>query len=244
MNEVYTDNAEFPSINGKNLFSSPMDEIANTITHGIGTLGAITGLVFLCLKTAGFWNGSFFRPIDIVAGLIFTASMIGMFLVSTLYHASRHNRAKQILRKMDHAAIFIFIAGTYTPICLSGLGGGWGWSLFGLQWFLALCGIFLNSFGHTVLNSTLKLFFRRIELVVYLLMGWMIIIGFIPLFRSVPLPSVILLLAGGIAYSIGTIFYKRKNIRLNHAVWHLFVILGAVCHWFSIWFLHSLSVPN
>ena len=194
------------------------EEIINSILHGFGTLAAIFGLIMLCLKTAG---------IDIVSVVIFSATMICMFLASTLYHAIPHIDAKRILQKFDHYAIYIFIAGTYTPFCLIALRGGWGWSIFGIEWFLALSGIIL----HAINSKTLKKF----ETVVYILMGWVIVIGSVPLFRTVPVQSIILLLIGGLFYTLGTIWYRKKNMKHSHAIWHTFVIFGALFHWYSIW---------
>lgn len=205
------------------------EEIANSVIHGIGALAAIAGLVLLGLKVGGFWNGYNTSILDITGVLLFTITMTGMFLISTLYHAIQHQGAKRILRKLDHSVIFVFIAGTYTPLCLSGLGGAWGWSLFGFQWSLALLGIILN-----IVNNKA---FKKIQLAIYLLMGWAVVVGFVPLVRSLPAQSIILILAGGIAYTLGIFWYRRKDIRFSHAIWHIFVIIGAVCHWFSVWYL-------
>jgi len=206
------------------------DEIANSVLHGIGVLAAIAGLVILNLKNSGVLGGHRAADMDIISSVLFAATMIGMFLVSTLYHAIQLQSVKRIFRKLDHSVIFIFIAGTYTPICLSGLRGAWGWSLFAVEWALALTGIILN-----ILNSkTLK----KIEITVYIMMGWAIIIGFVPLIHRVPVISVILLLAGGAAYTLGAVVYKKKSIKHTHVIWHTFVIIGAVFHWFSIWYLN------
>jgi len=203
------------------------EEIANSIIHGIGTLGATAGLVMLSLKAMGFLGTERGSTLDILAVVIFAATMIGMFLVSTLYHAVQHDGAKRVLRKLDHSLIFVFIAGTYTPLCLIGLRGAWGWSLFGVEWFLALLGILLNVLNYRAI--------RKIELACYILMGWVIVVGFVPLVRSVPIESIILIIAGGVAYTLGTIWYRKKSIRFTHVIWHVFVLAGTVCHWFAIW---------
>ncbi|MDR1804115.1 MAG: hemolysin III family protein [Treponema sp.] len=205
------------------------EEIASSTLHGIGAMGAVAGLVMLSLKTLGFLGAERARNLDILAVILFAVTMIGMFLVSTLYHAVQHHGAKRVLRKLDHSLVFVFIAGTYTPLCLSGIRGAWGWSLFGVEWFLAVIGILLNILDYRAI--------RKIELAAYIMMGWVIIVGCVPLVRSVPLESVILLIAGGVMYTLGTIWYRRKNVRFTHAVWHIFVLAGTVCHWFSIWFL-------
>ena len=205
------------------------EEVANSVLHGIGTLGATAGLVLLNLKARGIFGGPKGSGLDIAAVLLFTAAMIGMFLVSTLYHAIQHSGAKRVLRILDHSVIYLFIAGTYTPLCLTGLKGAWGWSLFAVEWFLAALGVSLYVLGFKAL--------KKVEVAVYILMGWVIVIGFVPLLRSVPMISIILLMGGGVAYTMGTVFYRKKHIRGTHAVWHAFVLLGTVCHWFSIWFL-------
>jgi len=155
--------------------------------------------------------------------------MILMFLMSTLYHAIQHEGAKRVFRKLDHCAIFIFIAGTYTPFCLIGLRGAWGWSIFAFEWAMAILGIVFHSVG---LKS-----FKKFEVAAYILMGWAIIAGFIPLIRSIPVISIIFLFAGGAAYTLGVIWYRMKNLVMGHITWHVFVIIGTVCHWFSIWFM-------
>jgi len=204
------------------------EEIANSVIHGVGVLAAIAGLVLLTLKTGGVLGGPRADNIDIAAVVLFTATMISMFLISTLYHAVQHQEAKRILRKFDHSVIFIFIAGTYTPFCLIGLKGAWGWSILAVEWSLALFGIFLNIIN----NKALK----KVEVAAYIAMGWAIVVGCVPLVRAIPIQSIILLLAGGVAYSLGTIWYRKKTVRLTHVVWHGFVLLGTVCHWLSVWY--------
>ena len=205
------------------------EEIANSILHGIGTVLAIAGLCLLILKTMGFIGGKGADMLAVVATVIFAVTMIGMFLTSTLYHAIQHQGAKLILRRLDHSVIYVFIAGTYTPLCLIGIGGAWGWSIFGVQWTLALCGIIFNILDRQA--------FKKAKVAAYLLMGWVIVVGFVPFIRSVSMEIVILTFAGGVAYSLGTIWYRKKNLRFNHAIWHFFVIIGAACHWFAIWLL-------
>jgi hemolysin III len=205
------------------------EEITNSILHGIGVLGAMAGLVLLSLKTSGFLDGQKAAAMDRVSAILFASTMIGMFLISTLYHAIQHQGAKRIFRRLDHSVIFIFIAGTYTPFCLSGLGGAWGWGLFAFEWSLALLGITLNIFGFKSL--------KKIEMGIYVLMGWAIVVGLIPLVRSVPVISIVLLFAGGTAYTLGIFWYRKKSMKLSHVVWHTFVIAGTVCHWFAVWFL-------
>jgi len=205
------------------------EEIANSVLHGVGALAATAGLVLLTVKTLGFLGGKRTGNLDLIAVLLFTATMIAMFLISTLYHAIQHQVAKKVLRRLDHSVIFIFIAGTYSPFCLSALKGTWGWTLFAIEWSLAITGIILNIIGWKIL--------KKIEVAVYIIMGWAIIAGSVPLVRAVPVQSVILLISGGIAYTIGAVLYRMKNIKFNHAIWHVFVLIGTVCHWFSIWYI-------
>jgi hemolysin III len=205
------------------------EEIANSVLHGIGTLLAIAGLVLLNLKTRGFLGVPKIGNLGIVAVILFTATMIGMFLISTLYHAIQHQGAKRILRRFDHSVIFVFIAGTYTPLCLIGLGGAWGWSLVAVEWTLALLGIALNIMDFKGL--------KKFEIAAYIMMGWAIVVGCVPLVRSVPIESIIFLVVGGIAYTGGVLVYRRKDIRNTHAFWHAFVLIGTICHWFSVWSL-------
>ncbi|MDR2964929.1 MAG: hemolysin III family protein [Treponema sp.] len=206
------------------------EEIANSILHGLGVLAATAGLVLLTLQKGGFLSWQRASRLDIMAVLIFTITMILMFLMSTLYHAIQHEGAKRIFRKLDHCAIFIFIAGTYTPFCLIGLKGAWGWSIFAFEWTMAILGIIFHSVG---LKS-----FKKFEVAAYILMGWAIIAGFIPLIRSIPVISIIFLFAGGAAYTLGVVWYRKKNLIMGHIIWHIFVIIGTVCHWFSIWYIN------
>jgi len=210
-------------------FYTICEEIVNSILHGVGALAATAGLVLLIVKTLGFLGGKRAGSLDLIAVLLFTATMIAMFLISTLYHAIQHHEAKKILRRMDHSVIFIFIAGTYSPFCLSALKGAWGWTLFAVEWSLALTGIILNIMDCKIL--------KKIEVAVYIVMGWAIIAGCVPLIRSVPAQSVILLICGGFAYTFGAFWYRMKKVRFTHVIWHIFVIIGTVCHWFSIWYI-------
>jgi len=207
------------------------EEIANSALHGIGVLGATASMVLLSLKTAGFLSGRGGDAVDIIAVIIYSTAMIGMYLISTLYHSIQHQGAKTFLRRLDHSIIYIFIAGTYTPFCLIALRGAWGWSIFGVEWFLAVLGITLNF-----LNVK---FIKKIEIAFYIIMGWLIVVGFVPLIRAVPVKCVVLLITGGILYTLGVIWYKKKHLKYSHAVWHVFVLAGTVFQWFSVWMLVS-----
>jgi hemolysin III len=210
-------------------FQTPGEEIANSILHGLGALLAVAGLVLLCLRSGGFLGGAGGGGLAITSYVIFTASMITMFLASTLYHAIQAEGAKRVFRVIDHCAIYVLIAGTYTPYSLLGFRGALGWVYFGIEWGLAAVGVSLYA-------SNVK-FIKKIELVVYILMGWACVLGMYRLVRSIPLLSILFLFAGGLAYTLGTLWYSRGNRRGSHVVWHAFVLAGAVLHWWSIWFL-------
>jgi hemolysin III len=210
-------------------FQTIGEEIVNAILHGLGALAAIVGLVLLIIRS----SGTFSNTGDIwlsIAPLIFAVTLILMFLASTLYHAVQHRGAKQILRILDHAAIYLLIAGTYTPLCLITLHGPLGWTLFGIEWFCAVVGITLYA-----INCG---FLKRFELAIYLIMGWAIVFGGVRLLQAINRKSLIFLVVGGIAYTLGTLWYaKGPRYRKTHNVWHVFVLVGATCHWFSVWFL-------
>ncbi|MCL2007449.1 MAG: hemolysin III family protein [Treponema sp.] len=205
------------------------EEIANSVLHGFGALLATAGLVLLSLRAGGLLGGQGGGSLDIIAVIVFTSTMIVMFLISTVYHAIQHPGTKRIMRKLDHSIIFVFIAGTYTPLSLSGLGGAWGWSLFAFQWTMVVLGITLNFLDIKAM--------KKVQIAVYLMMGWAVIVGFVPLLQSVPGRSVFLIFLGGVIYSLGIIFYRRQKIKFMHSVWHVFVMIGAICHWFAVWYI-------
>ncbi|MDR1586641.1 MAG: hemolysin III family protein [Treponema sp.] len=210
-------------------FQTMGEEIANSIIHGLGSLLAAVGLMPLVFRAAGFLGGKGGGIAAASAYIIFSVTMITMFLASTVYHAVPHQGAKRILRILDHSAIYLLIAGTYTPFCLTALRGPWGWSFMGLEWALAAAGIALYAANWK--------FIKKAEVVVYILMGWAILAGWAPLMRTVPAVSLILLAAGGAVYTMGTFWYRRRGTRGAHVVWHVFVLAGAICHWCSIWFM-------
>jgi len=211
------------------------EEIANSALHFIGALLGILGLVFLVN------NARSSQP----AYVIFASTMIFMFSASAAYHAIIPIKVKQFFRIIDHQAIYIFIAGTYTPFCLLALKGTLGWVLFCFEWLLALAGVILSAIQFR--------FIKKIEMTIFILMGWAIIGGCIPLARSVSLQSIVLLFVGGVLYTAGTFWYRagkpkpgggntgqrppKSRLFCGHVIWHLFVLAGAACHWFSVWFL-------
>jgi len=197
------------------------EEIANGVSHGLAFVA--------CLIAASFLLSSVYRSGDawiVVGAAIFAGAMIFMYLSSTLYHVLPANRAKRVLRVLDHEAIFFFIAGTYTPFTLGVLRGAWGWTLFSIVWSLAVLGMTLKMTGalrHPLISTGL-----------YLAMGWLIVIAIRPLWLKVPLPGILLLLAGGIAYTAGVAFCAAERVRYSHFVWHLFVVIGTTCHFFAV----------
>lgn len=199
------------------------EEIASYIVHGFGTLASIAGLTMLLVRAVRLGSSWMITSFG-----IYGASLILLFLASTLYHGVPHPKVKSVLRVADHGSIYILIAGTYTPFTLVSLRGYWGWSLFGTVWGLALGGILIGSFSFRGLPRT--------ETATYVLMGWLSAIVIHRLLSSIGLIGVILLILGGLIYTLGIIFYKRKGFPYNHAIWHLFVLGGAVCHFLSVYF--------
>jgi hemolysin III len=210
-------------------FQTPGEEIANSILHGLGVLLAAAGLVLLTVRANGYLGGRGGGPLAVTSYVIFTAAMMTMFLASTLYHAIQAEGAKRVFRVIDHSVIYFLIAGTYTPFSLLGFRGALGWIYFGIEWGLAAAGISLYA-------ANVK-FIKKIELAVYILMGWAVLAGAFRLYRSIPRISLIFLVIGGIAYTLGTLWYGKPNRRGAHVVWHVFVLAGAVLHWWAVWFL-------
>lgn len=209
-------------------FQTPAEELANAILHGLGALLALAGLALLVAKGAGGF-GFEANTWLIVSGALYGATMFTMFISSTLYHAVSHEGAKQVLRILDHGAIYLLIAGTYTPFCLVAMRGPWGWALFGFEWGLAILGIILYATGVKAL--------KKVEVAVYILMGWAIVMGWKPLVEAVNRTSITLLIIGGLAYTAGTLWYRMKARRGTHVAWHAFVLAGAITHWFAIFFM-------
>ncbi len=198
------------------------EEIANSITHGLGVAFGVTALCFLVISAARQGN-----PWQVVSFSIYGTCLILLFLFSTCYHSIPVPRAKPFLRYLDHSAIFLLIAGTYTPFLLVKMRGPWGWSLFGTIWGLAFAGI--------VLNFVLIGRSRIIGSLIYVGMGWLVVIALKPLLASIPLGGVMWLAAGGLLYTFGVIFYLARKLPFNHAIWHMFVLGGSACHFLAIW---------
>ena len=198
------------------------EEIANSVSHGVAMLAALAAAPFLII--AATQRGG---ALDIVGASVFAAAMVLLYFTSTLYHMLPRNKAKRLFQILDHSAIFLLIAGTYTPFTLGVLRGTWGWTLFGLVWSLALAGI--------VLKVVFGTRYPRLSMFLYLAMGWLVVIAIKPLWLNVSVWGIFWLLAGGIAYSAGTIFFAAGDrIRYGHFIWHLFVIAGTACHFVAV----------
>lgn len=196
------------------------EEVANSITHGVGAVLAIACLVVGVVYAAlipSVWA--------VVSMSIFGSCMFILYLCSTMYHAIMSPRAKAVLNIFDHSAIYLLIAGSYTPFCLYFMRAespGWGWAIFGVIWFLAIVGIVFQSI---FINK-----YRAFSTTTYVLMGWIVIIAIYPLYKSMGLASVLWIALGGVIYSLGVIFYSMKRIKYMHAIWHLFVLGGTLVH--------------
>jgi len=201
----------------------PGEEIANTVIHGAGALLAIGGLVVLTVLASRFGNAW-----HIVGCSVFGGSLVLLCLASAVYHATPHVGARAFLRRLDHAAIFILIAGTYTPFTLVNLRGPWGWSLLGTIWGIALLGI--------LFQAALQRRSRLASLLLYLGMGWVVVAAIKPLLSSLAPAGMVLLAAGGAAYTLGTVFYAWQRLPYGHAIWHVFVLAGSVLHFFAVLF--------
>ncbi len=200
------------------------EELANALTHGLGIPLSVTALVVLLAVAAPADD-----PRRLVGLSIFGVMLIVMYLISTVYHAVRSDRTKRRLRRFDQSAIFLLIAGTYTPVLFVHMRGAWGWVLFGVVWALAL-------FGITLRWVAAKSRFHRLHLVLYLTMGWLSLLVFQPLTKVIPLGLFLWLLVGGLCYSAGVVVYRMRRLRFHHSVWHLFVLAGSACHFFGLLF--------
>jgi len=198
------------------------EEIANSISHGIGLIAALVATPFLVIAAIRRGEAGF-----IVGMSIFATTMVLLYLSSTIYHALPSGKAKRVFRIIEHSAIFLLIAGTYTPFTLGVLRGAWGWTLFGLVWGIALIGVALKAFermSHPIISTGL-----------YLLMGWLIVIAANPMYDRVPVSGLLWLVAGGVAYTAGVAFFVADSrLRYGHFIWHLFVMAGTTCHYFAV----------
>lgn len=201
----------------------PKEELWNVITHGFGLLMSITALVFLVV-----WSSLYMSVWHIVSFSIYGASLVVLYLASTVYHLAKKPQLKKRLNVFDHASIYVLIAGSYTPYMLVTLRGPWGWSIFGVVWGMAIAGIIFKIFftGR----------FDKLSTAAYVIMGWIAVVGFYPLIMKLAVPGLIMLVVGGIFYTVGAFFYLREKISFNHVIFHVFVLLGSISHFISIFF--------
>lgn len=199
------------------------EEIVNSITHGIGVILAIAALIILT-AFAGLYGNCW----HVVSVSIYGSTLIFLYAASTLYHGVQNNRAKGLLRTLDHMAIYLLIAGTYTPFTLVNLRGPWGWSIFGVVWGLAVLGIVIQlSFAKRL---------RVVSMGLYIGLGWVIVLAIKPLLQTMAPGGIVFLVSGGLAYTFGILFYTWNKLKFNHAIWHIFVLTGSVLHFFAVLF--------
>ncbi|WP_447729815.1 PAQR family membrane homeostasis protein TrhA [Pseudoxanthomonas suwonensis] len=201
--------------------TSLRDEIANALTHGLGAAVALAAGAVLITLAAIYGDGW-----QLAGAIVFSVALLLLYAASTLYHAIQHPVAKGRLKVFDHCAIYLLIAGTYTPFTLIGLRGPWGWALFAAIWTLALAGVVFKLFftGR----------FKRLSTAIYIAMGWLVLVAAKPMLSSLDGWTLGWLIGGGVAYTLGTVFYHRESIPYSHAIWHLFVIAGSVCHFVAV----------
>lgn len=197
------------------------EELANSVSHGAGFLAALAAVPVLVMGALD--NGA----AAVVAASVFGGTVALLYLTSTLYHAITHHRAKRIFRRLDHAAIYLLIAGTYTPFTLGVLRGPWGWTLFGIVWGLAGTGV--------LVKAVIGVRYPRLSTALYVAMGWLVLIAIKPLWAAMPAWGMFWLVAGGVAYTAGVAFYAAPRLRYAHLVWHLFVLAGTGCHFVAVW---------
>lgn len=199
----------------------PGEELANILSHGVGFLLALAATPILIIGAVNRGGVA-----DVVGSSVFGGTLVLLYLSSTWYHAVPEGPLKQRLHRLDHAAIYLLIAGTYTPLTLGVLGGAWGWTLFGIVWGAAAVGVYyklISGIRHPRLSTAL-----------YLIMGWSVVIVIRPLVLSMPPPGLGWLVAGGLFYTLGVVFYKARHLPYHHFIWHLFVLGGSTCHFFAV----------
>ncbi len=204
------------------------EEVANSVTHGVGWLLSLFGLAIL-VTFAAITGGA----LRVASCAVFGSTLVLLYGASTLYHALPSDRAKHVFRVLDHSAIFLLIAGTYTPLALVAVGGPWGWSLFGAVWALAAVGVLLNTIAHGR--------WRWLSITLYVTMGWLVVIAIKPLLTSVDTGVLVLIVVGDLAYTVGLVFYGWRRLPYSHAVWHLFVLAGSVLHYLAVLFAVGLA---
>mgnify|MGYP002395849107 CR=1 FL=1 len=200
---------------------SHREEIANAVTHGIGVILSIGGGAVLITLTCVFSGAR-----EIISVTVFSLALVFLYTASTLYHAARHPELKSRLKVLDHCAIFLMIAATYTPFTIAAMGGGWGWALFGTIWGLAMFGMVFKIFftGR----------FKALSTMTYIGMGWLVVIAFAPLSQALTPAALALLVIGGLFFTIGALFYHFERIPFSHTIWHLFVLAGSISHFAAV----------
>lgn len=206
-------------------YYSKTEEIINVVTHGFGFLLSIAALSLLV--TFASIDGTAWH---IISFSIYGASLVILYFASTIFHLSRNQKTRNRLNVFDHASIYLLIAGTYTPFALVTLKGPWGWTIFGIVWGLAIAGIILKIFYTGRFNT--------LSTVLYILLGWIILIAISPLTAALPIIGLYWLLAGGISYTVGAVFFLMNKIPFNHAIFHVLIIIGSICHFVAVfWFV-------
>lgn len=200
------------------------EELANSVTHGLALIAAVVATPFLVISAINGGDAG-----SIAGAFIFSVTVVLVYTTSTVYHSMPRGSTKQFLRVVDHGAIYLLIAGTYTPFALGAIGGTWGIALLTAEWLLALSGISLKVFTGVR--------YRKLSIVLYLIMGWLALVAVKPFMANIPLSGILWILAGGVAYTTGIPFYTAKKVRYTHFIWHLFVIAGTTCHFIAVyWF--------
>lgn len=198
------------------------EELANALTHGVGLLASLVALPVLVVTALARGDA-----LLVMGFSVFGATLVALYAASTIYHALPPSRAKQLFRVVDHVAIYLLIAGSYTPFTFGVLRGAWGWTLSGIVWSLAVVGI--------LLKTTVGFRFPRLSTVLYLTMGWVAVVAFKPLAAALPMAGLGWIVAGGLLYTGGVVFYQRDYRMWHHTVWHLFVLAGSACHFVAVW---------
>ncbi len=199
------------------------EEVANSVTHGVGLALSVIGLAVLIAFTSLYGS-----VLHIVSCSVYGATLVMLYAASTLYHSFRSPRLKHIFKIIDHCSIYLLIAGTYTPFTLVMLRGTWGWGLFAVVWMLCFVGIIFKLF---FVNR-----FMILSTIIYVMMGWLVIVAIKPMLAMIPPGCILWLVAGGLFYTVGVLFFAWHKLPYNHAIWHLFVVAGSVCHFFAVVF--------
>jgi hemolysin III len=207
------------------------EELANAISHGIGLFMAIAASAVIIIFSSLKGN-----PWLIVSTSIFSATLILLYFSSTMNHSLAHGKAKDFFHNFDQIAIYLLIAGTYTPLALAIIRNEWGWVMFAIQWSIAIAGLLVKAFIPNKFERGVNLFI----ILSYVIMGWLLLFFIIPLFNNLSTTSILLIFAGGFFYSFGIIFFKMEKLKFSHLIWHLMVIAGSVCHWIAI-FIYILQ---